>query len=445
MKEPNFFKKYATGFILGIFSFAIALLAILPSVLPSDQADYLPSFEPITENSAAAGQLACTSWSSANINGCNWDMFKTNPKNPKCIVNSRDITLNLNSPGATTVKWKEIPSHIYCTDPSVTKTISSWASIPYSKLANIKIPSTKAGDKKICLQFSAPNKTASPVCGGIIAYKPTAAIDPAEVPSGLQSSTFRSCSKQPKQGKEINIATYNLGRFSEYVPGSMKATSEFVKTNGVDILVIQEISTVPTFSFVNELRAELKKQSNKDWYYHYQPHSDSEPNNSYGQMIVSKYPITDTEKNLYDGKSGGDRYFMRYKVKTPYGDLQVFNVHTRAEQEACAGVKQAAQFIKDEVGSSNTYAVVGGDFNIGWDAIEGKNSGGCNLPSENRIFTRSCISGASSCGYDKIDHLFRPKSSNLKFAELCRQNNFVLNGVGASLDHHPVLATIKFD
>ena len=443
MNLAKVFKKYTVVILLITLTAIIILLAMVPFVLPAGSLSFLPTFEPVTKNTSAAGTIQCASWSSVNLNGCTWEMFKTNPKNPKCITASRVVNLNLKATGATSVRWKEVPAATYCTDPTVVKAVALAPSSAYATSKKITIPSTNAGDKKICVQFYGNGGSKSPICGGIINYNPTTSTNP--ISEYLPSSNIRACSRVAKSGKEINLATYNLGGVWGPTTAQNVAVSEFVKYYGIDVLIMQEIMVTPTANDVAEIRANLKKHYNRDWYYHFQPHKEETPINSYGNMIISKYQILENEKRLYDAKSGGDRYFMRYKIKTPYGNMQVFNIHTRAGTEACAGTQQAAQFIKDRVGTSTEYAVVGGDFNLGWDAIEGKNEGGCNLPSTTRIFTRSCISGASSCGYDKIDHIFRPKTSAYSFAELCRKNNYIYNGVGASMDHHPVLSTLKFN
>lgn len=145
---------------------------MVPFVLPAGSLSFLPTFEPVTQNTLAAETIPCTSWSSVNLNGCTWEMFSNNPKGPNCITSSREVNLNLNASRATSIKWAEVPVSTSCLDSTVVKKLSSTSSIAYSNTRSITLSSSEPGDKKVCVQFYGEIGTKSNICGSQINYNP---------------------------------------------------------------------------------------------------------------------------------------------------------------------------------------------------------------------------------------------------------------------------------
>lgn len=141
---------------------------------------------------------SCSSWTSVNVNGCistGWATVTNTSsaaKTVQCVSTNRNITLNLNHPGATSYVWAEVAPTVDCAQ-HYSSSPSSYitASIQSSQ---VTLPSTTNGQKKICVKFN--NSTNA--CGGLVEY--SQAINPgalgvtawATTSQGAQQGTTKS-------------------------------------------------------------------------------------------------------------------------------------------------------------------------------------------------------------------------------------------------------------
>lgn len=172
MDLAKVFKKYTVLILLITLTAIIILLAMVPFVLPAGSLSFLPTFESVTQETAASGKIQCTSWSNVKMNGCTWEMFSKNPKDTNCVTSSREVELNLFAYGATSIKWAEVPITTSCLDTRVLTSLSSLKSMPYSNSKKITLSSTESGDKKVCVQFYGNAGEKSNICGSQIYYDP---------------------------------------------------------------------------------------------------------------------------------------------------------------------------------------------------------------------------------------------------------------------------------
>ncbi len=268
-------------------------------------------------------------------------------------------------------------------------------------------------------------------------------------------ATNNACTKQPKQGSELNIMTYNIGDDSNVCEDCdpnerMRALKDNWLASQSDVIGLQEVwlRNKGKTELKADMRALIPLITN-DYSYVYRGHADDslttigQPNQGYdyANMIISRFPIemgTYKERviDLNPGDRESQRYFISAVISSPYGKVRVFNIHTRA-MEAGFGVQQAAQFIADVTREDpNMPYIILGDFNQEIRYVKERLSSsayGLNI-------NLGCAAGGS-CTTGRIDHIFA--SNHVIPLNKCLGTNRA-NGIQISATHSPVLGSIRF-
>jgi len=109
-------------------------------------------------------QLVCGSWESLRINDCTLSGFESTTKSAYCYTSSQTVNLNMNSPGATQMRFREVTdTSKYCENID-NNNWTSWETIKSSRGWNL---TSGVGNKKVCVQFKNAFST-TPKCGAMI-------------------------------------------------------------------------------------------------------------------------------------------------------------------------------------------------------------------------------------------------------------------------------------
>ena len=154
----------------------------------------------------------------------------------------------------------------------------------------------------------------------------------------------------------IKVVSYNIG-FGENVERAIHELTEFDDLRSADIILLQEMDEVGTQAIAQALRYEFV-------YYPASVHSYHSKN--FGNAILSKWPISDSEKILLPHVNPRNKQ-RRIAVKAVINiaDLKVLTYSVHTETFWLGRRKRDGQiaFLVNSIDGSYQHAVVGGDFN----------------------------------------------------------------------------------
>lgn len=162
--------------------------------------------------------------------------------------------------------------------------------------------------------------------------------------------------ERPDFDGTIKVVSYNIG-FAENVDRAIHELTEFDELRGADIILLQEMDEAGTRSIAQALRYEFV-------YYPASVHSYHHKN--FGNAILSKWPISDSEKILLphvNPRNKQRRIAVKAVVNVEQFKVLTYSVHI--ETFWLGWRKRDAQmaFLVNSIDGSYGHAVVGGDFN----------------------------------------------------------------------------------
>ena len=168
--------------------------------------------------------------------------------------------------------------------------------------------------------------------------------------------TGRFSDQPPGSSENIKVVSYNIS-FGENIDLAIHELSEFEELKDADIILLQEMDEVGTESIAKAL----------DYNFVYYPASlHNRHNKNFGNAILSKWPIGDSEKVVLPYKSPRNQQ-IRIAVKAVITidgmEILTYSVHT--ETFWLGPHKRNAQVdaLIESIDTSYQYIIVGGDFN----------------------------------------------------------------------------------
>ena len=155
--------------------------------------------------------------------------------------------------------------------------------------------------------------------------------------------------------EQIKVVSYNI-EHARKIDLAIKELTEVETIKRPDILMVQEMDTVG----VKAIAAAL------DMNYVYYPGSYGEGKKYFGNGILTKWPMLESDKIVlpHQSKSGRKRIAISARVASPYGELIVTNVHletlTMKRSKRSEQLAEVLSFLRTD---DTLPSIIGGDFN----------------------------------------------------------------------------------
>jgi len=261
--------------------------------------------------------------------------------------------------------------------------------------------------------------------------------------SGMMTSIYLPVNPSEQQQQLIRVMSYNLHQY--YVADDVMPFQKSGNYIFEDLLKVIQRESPKIIGFQEAEGGRLSSGNVQgvawlaeqlDMYYYFgAPTSDQ----TYGNAILSEWPISTSEYKIYPRPEGIERTVTRVTINSPSGQLNVFNTHFEISRFQQAQNAQA-NYLINYVGS--TPAIITGDFNTKF--------GDPTYNILNQSFTygmiESGLAANASQGYTspadnprvKIDYIWLTRGDfNVVF------NSYRTIGSGLTSDHLGILVDIS--
>jgi len=163
--------------------------------------------------------------------------------------------------------------------------------------------------------------------------------------------------ENPKLVETLTIVSYNIW-FGENVDQALSEIQEIKSQKGLDILLLQEMDEVSTEKIARELQMN----------YVYVP-AAIEPtyDKNFGNAVLSRWPIIDTQKLILPHKSLSNRMnrlATRATIRIHGVDILVYSIHTESIFTLPKFREDQYTTVLNDVDPEAEFVIVGGDFNL---------------------------------------------------------------------------------
>ena len=155
---------------------------------------------------------------------------------------------------------------------------------------------------------------------------------------------------------EISVISYNI-RYALNMDEAITELEALEAEQGADIILLQEM---------DEIGAEQVAQSLALNYVYYPAGIEPLYSHNFGNAILSKWPITDTQKLILPHESlvsGMSRVATKATVTVQGVDILVYSIHAETIMTLPSFRQDQFEAILDDVASDAQFVVIGGDFN----------------------------------------------------------------------------------
>jgi len=160
----------------------------------------------------------------------------------------------------------------------------------------------------------------------------------------------------PEPDGPVKVVTWNIA-FAKEIKEAIQELEDFEELQGADILLLQEMDDAGTEAIAKALNYNYV-------YYPASIHSRNEKN--FGNAVLSKWPIVDSEKIILPHQSpANDQIRIAVRALLDLGDVQmpVYSVHTETFWLGQRGRGDQIQFLSEQIDPDYAYVLAGGDFN----------------------------------------------------------------------------------
>lgn len=233
----------------------------------------------------------------------------------------------------------------------------------------------------------------------------------------------------PEPDGTLKVVTWNIA-FAKEIEEAIQELREFEELQGADILLLQEMDDTGTEAIAQALNYNYV-------YYPASIHSRNEKN--FGNAVLSKWPILDSEKIILPHQSPtNDQIRIAVRALVDMGDAQmpVYSVHTETFWLGQRGRGDQIKFLSEQIDPDYAHVLAGGDFNTltpGSVAALEKRLSQAGLERVSAGAGETV--GLSEIGF-KLDHLFARGMSVLETG--------VVQDAEAS-DHQPLWADLLLE
>ncbi|MGD2050113.1 MAG: endonuclease/exonuclease/phosphatase family protein [Chloroflexota bacterium] len=154
----------------------------------------------------------------------------------------------------------------------------------------------------------------------------------------------------------LKVVTWNIA-FAEEIEEAIAELSENEDLQGADILLLQEM---------DESGTETMAQTLGYNYVYYPASIHSRHDKNFGNAILSKWPIVDSEKIILPHQNPrNDQIRIAVRALISFGDIKVpvYSLHTETYWLGQRSREDQIDYITEQIETIYPYALAGGDFN----------------------------------------------------------------------------------
>jgi endonuclease/exonuclease/phosphatase family metal-dependent hydrolase len=162
--------------------------------------------------------------------------------------------------------------------------------------------------------------------------------------------------ENPKSVETLTIVSYNIW-FGEKIDQSVFELKEIDSQNELDIVLLQEMDEVGTERIARELKMN---------YVYFPAAIEPTYDKNFGNAILSRWPIIDSQKLILPHKSFSNRMnriATRATIQIPGDIILVYSLHTESVFSLPRYRKEQYTVVLDDVNLEDEHVIVGGDFN----------------------------------------------------------------------------------
>ena len=159
-----------------------------------------------------------------------------------------------------------------------------------------------------------------------------------------------------KPVKALTVVSYNIG-FAKNIDQAVSEIKELKSQKELDILLLQEMDEVGTEQIARELQLN---------YVYYPAAIEPTYDKNFGNAILSRWPIVDSQKLILPHKSLSNRMnriATRATIRIHGADILVYSVHTESIFTLPRFRKDQYIAVLDNIDPDASLVIVGGDFN----------------------------------------------------------------------------------
>lgn len=154
----------------------------------------------------------------------------------------------------------------------------------------------------------------------------------------------------------LKVVTWNIA-FGENIEEAIAGLSENEDLQGADIILLQEMDESGTETIAQTL----------GYNYVYYPASiHSHHNKNFGNAILSRWPIVNSEKLILPHRNPrNDQIRIAVRALISLGDIEVpvYSIHTETFWLDRQSREDQIKYLTDQIDPTYTYVIAGGDFN----------------------------------------------------------------------------------
>ena len=162
--------------------------------------------------------------------------------------------------------------------------------------------------------------------------------------------------EDPKPVETLTVVSYNIW-FAENIDQAVSELREIRSQERLDILLLQEMDEVGTEKIARELQLN---------YVYFPAAIEPTYDKNFGNAILSRWPIVDSQKLILPHKSLSNRMnriATKATLRIHDADILVYSIHTESIFTLPQFKKDQYTAVLDDIGSEAKFVIVGGDFN----------------------------------------------------------------------------------
>ena len=162
--------------------------------------------------------------------------------------------------------------------------------------------------------------------------------------------------QSPKPIEALTVVSYNIG-FAENIDQAVSEIKEIKSQKELDIILLQEMDEVGTEQIAQQLQLN---------YVYFPAAIEPTYDKNFGNAILSRWPIVDSQKLILPHKSLSNRMnriATKATIRIHGADILVYSIHTESIFTLPRFREDQYIAVLDDIGSGANLVIVGGDFN----------------------------------------------------------------------------------
>jgi endonuclease/exonuclease/phosphatase family metal-dependent hydrolase len=232
--------------------------------------------------------------------------------------------------------------------------------------------------------------------------------------------------ENPEPIKALTVVSYNI-YFAENIDQALSELKEIRSQKELDIILLQEMDEIGTEQIARELQLN---------YVYYPAAIEPTFDKNFGNAILSRWPIVDSQKLILPHKSLSNRMnriATRATVRIHGVDILVYSLHTESIFSIPQFRENQYKAILDDIDPEARLVIVGGDFNSFTEA---------NVEKVEQIYKQvGFIRASEGSGNTLVKYGIELPSDHIFAKDFVVEETGKLSGATAS-DHLPIWVTL---